>query len=81
MLHGAVVWSLAVKTNKHNIQVIQKKVLIVRMIVNALWYVKNSTIRRDLKNSYRQEKPNRVKQEDIILSPQVKHIANEKENV
>ena len=45
MFYGAAVWSHAATSHRNKIQVIQNKIL--RMIVNAPWYVRNTTIMKD----------------------------------
>ena len=46
MLYGAAAWSHAAKTHIRWIQVVQNKAL--RNVVDAPWYVRNTTIGRDL---------------------------------
>lgn len=44
-LYGVAMWSHAAKTHRKKIQVIQNKIL--KTIVKAPWYVRNTTLRRD----------------------------------
>ncbi|GBN15348.1 hypothetical protein AVEN_33192-1 [Araneus ventricosus] len=45
-MYAAPIWGLAAPINKKKIQVIQKKLL--RIITNALWYIRNDVIHSDL---------------------------------